>query len=74
MIDTFTYNVEVTSDIATKIRQFAEMGVFSMKGGSCEIHFDAEGNVSQVVTHTHQRVIHNQKVSEVAMKDDIVIV
>lgn len=51
------YSIEVTEDIASKIRIFAEMGVFALKNGSVEIHFDAFGNTSQVVTHTHRRVV-----------------
>ena len=51
------YSIEVTADIALKIRQMAEFGVFSLRGGSCEIHFDAEGKLALVVTHTSQRPI-----------------
>lgn len=54
--DALTYSVEVTEDIATKMRILAELGVFSAKGGSCEIHFDNEGNISQVVKHTYHRL------------------
>ncbi len=53
------YSIEVTEDIATKIRVLAEMGVFALKSGSAEVHFDALGNISQVVTHIHRKVIHN---------------
>lgn len=56
MLTSNLYSIEVTADIATKIRTFAETGVFAMKNGSCEIHCDAEGNISQVVTHTHFKV------------------
>ncbi len=49
------YSIEVTEDIATKIRVMAEANVFSMKGGSCEIHFDAQGTIALIVTHTQQR-------------------
>lgn len=50
------YQIEVTADIALKIRQLAELGVFAIKGGSCELHFDAEGNISQVINHIHHRI------------------
>ncbi len=50
------YSIEVTADIATKIRILAESGVFAAKGSSCELHFDPEGNISQVVTHTYKRI------------------
>ncbi len=53
----------MTEDIATKIRIFAEMGVFAMSNGSVEIHFDGLGNPSQVVTHTHRRVIPTKLVA-----------
>lgn len=55
MIDEFTYNIEVTADIATKIRILAESGFFATRGGSCDVHFDGEGKISQIVTHTHKR-------------------
>lgn len=57
------YSVEVTADIAAKIRILAELGVFAAKGGSCEIHFDMKGNISQVVTHAYHKVIHTEKVA-----------
>lgn len=60
MIEPTLYSIEVTEDIAKKIRTFAEMGVFAMKSGSVEIHFDALGNVSQVVSHIHRKVIHTR--------------
>ena len=50
------YSIEVTEDIATKVRILAETGVFAAKGGSIEIHFDTLGNISQVVTHTYQKL------------------
>lgn len=50
------YNIEVTADIATKMRILAETGVFALKGGSCELHFDTEGNISQIVTHLYQKI------------------
>lgn len=56
MLNSDLYNIEVTADIAAKIRLLAETGVFAMRGGSCELHFDPEGNISQVVTHTHHKV------------------
>lgn len=52
------YSIEVTEDIATKIRILAEYGVFAAKNGSADIHFDAQGNISQVVLHTFHRVMH----------------
>ncbi len=51
-----TYSLEVTEDIAAKMRILAEYGVFSAKNGSCEIHFDTLGNISQIVMHTHHRI------------------
>lgn len=63
MIEPTLYSIEVTEDIASKIRTFAEMGVFAMKSGSVEIHFDSFGNVSQVVSHTHRKVIHTKSIS-----------
>lgn len=51
-----TYSIEVTEDIAAKVRILAESGFFAAKGGSCEVHFDTSGNISQVVTHTYHRV------------------
>lgn len=51
-----TYSIEVTEDIASKIRILAEYGIFAAKGGSCELHFDAQGNISQVVMHTYHKV------------------
>lgn len=51
------YSIEVTADIAKKIRVMAEMGVFAQKSGSCEIHFDTRGDIALVVTHTQQRVV-----------------
>lgn len=62
-IDLPLYSIEVTEDIASKIRIFAEMGVFAMKSGSVEIHFDPLGNVSQVVSHIHRKVIHKPVIS-----------
>lgn len=56
MLTSEMYSIEVTGDIAAKIRSLAETGVFAMRGGSCEVHFDNEGNISQVVTHTYQRL------------------
>lgn len=50
------YAIEVTGDIALKIRQLAEAGLFSAKGGSMEIHFDTEGNISQFVTHSYRKI------------------
>lgn len=55
-MDIPVYSIEVTADIAAKIRVLAELGVFAMRGGNCEIHFDQEGNISQVVTHTYKKV------------------
>lgn len=49
------YNIEVTADIAAKIRILAEYGVFSAKGGSRDIHFDALGNITQIVEHNYLR-------------------
>lgn len=63
--ESILYSIEVTEDIASKIRIFAEMGVFAMKSGSVEVHFDALGNVSQVVSHIHRKVIPMQKVSTI---------
>lgn len=51
------YSIEVTADIALKIRQMAELGVFTTKSGSVELHFDSHGNIAQIVTHTHHKVI-----------------
>lgn len=51
------YSIEVTEDIALKMRQMAESGVFSAKGGSVELHFDSEGNMSQIVTHTYKKLL-----------------
>lgn len=56
MSDSLLFSIEVTADIAAKIRILAEAGVFATKGGSCDIHFDALGNISQVVTHTYTKV------------------
>lgn len=50
------YAIEVTADIAAKIRVLAEQGVFAQKGGSCELHFDTEGNISQIITHTYKKI------------------
>jgi len=55
-MDTNLYSIEVTADIATKIRVMAELGVFAAKSGSCELHFDPEGNISQIVMHTHHKI------------------
>lgn len=71
-MDTILYSIEVTADIATKIRQFAELGVFAQRSGSVEIHFDVKGNIALVVTHTQQRVIPNQKIDEIDVKSVIV--
>lgn len=57
------YVIEVTHDIAAKIRSLAETGVFAMRGGSVEIHFDIEGNISQVVTHSYQKLSTPLKVA-----------
>lgn len=62
------YSIEVTEDIATKIRQMAEFGVFSAKNGSAELHFDANGNLSQVVMHAFHRVIHTPSVQPSILK------
>lgn len=67
------YSIEVTEDIASKIRTLAETGCFRMRNGSLEIHYDAQGNISQVVTHSYQKVIHTPSISEVDMKRDILI-
>lgn len=56
MEDVILYSIEVTADIAAKIRTLAESGVFAMKGGSCDIHFDNQGSISQVVSHTYRRI------------------
>lgn len=56
MLTSKLYSIEVTEDIATKMRVLAEYGVFAMKGGSCELHFDPEGNISQVVIHSYHKV------------------
>lgn len=50
------YSIEVTEDIAAKIRILAEHGVFAAKSGSCDIHFDALGNISQVVVHSFHKI------------------
>lgn len=47
------YQIEVTEDIASKIRLLAESGFFLMKAGSSEVHFDSIGNISQVILHTY---------------------
>lgn len=60
-MDTTLYSIEVTADIALKIRQLAELGVFAQKGGSCDLHFDTEGNISQVVKHTYHKVLSTPK-------------
>lgn len=52
------YQIEVTEDIAAKIRLLAENGVFAQKGGSCDLHFDYAGNISQIVTHSYKKVIN----------------
>lgn len=52
------YQIEVTADIAKKIRLLAEKGVFAMKNGSCDLHFDNNGDISQIVTHTYHRTVH----------------
>lgn len=65
------YSIEVTADIAQKMRVLAETGVFRMRNGSCEVHFDTEGNISQVITHTYQKVIHTKVLDEVDMKGAI---
>lgn len=62
------YSIEVTADIADKIRIMAELGVFAAKNGSCEIHFDSQGNISQVVTHAYHKVVHRKTIGEVDMK------
>lgn len=62
------YTIEVTEDIASKIRTMAELGVFAAKNGSCEIHFDPQGNISQVIIHTYHRVIPKRQIGEVDMK------
>lgn len=58
MLNSNIYSIEVTDDIASKIRVLAEQGIFSAKGGSVELHFDALGNISQVVRHTYTKVIN----------------
>lgn len=47
------YQIEVTEDIASKIRVLAESGFFLMKAGSSEVHFDSAGTISQVILHTY---------------------
>lgn len=47
------YSIEVTEDIAAKIRLLAESGFFAMKSGSSEVHFDSTGAISQIVLHTY---------------------
>lgn len=42
-------NIEVTPDIASKIRFLAEQGVFSMMDGSAELHFK-NGQLLTVMT------------------------
>lgn len=71
-MDTLLYSLEVTADNALKIRQLAELGVFAMKSGSCEIHFDSEGKIVLVSTHMQKRVIPNIPLVNVALKGDIV--
>lgn len=56
MLTSNMYSIEATEDIASKIRILAEQGVFSAKGGSIELHFDIEGNISQIVRHTYHRL------------------
>lgn len=50
------YSIEVTGDIAAKIRAMAEGGVFAMRGGSVELHFDIAGNISQITTHSYKKL------------------
>lgn len=57
-----TYSIEVTEDIAAKIRILWETGLFSMRNGSCEVHMDTMGTISQVILHTYHRI---QKLSTV---------
>lgn len=57
------YSIEVTADIASKIRTLAETGVFAMKSGSCEVHCDPQGNIVRVVIHTHHQINNLNKLS-----------
>lgn len=43
-------NIEVTPDIAAKIKAIAEQGVFTLDTGSAEIHFK-DGNLLKIITH-----------------------
>lgn len=47
------YSIEVTADIAQKIRYLAEVGFFAAKRGKCTVNFDNEGNISSVETHQY---------------------
>ena len=42
--------LEVTEDIAAKIRAFANEGIFALNTGSAELHFK-DGNLLKIVTH-----------------------
>jgi capsule polysaccharide export protein KpsE/RkpR len=45
-------SIEVTPDIATKIRFLGESGFFSMRRGKVTVNFDNAGNISSMETHT----------------------
>lgn len=40
--------IEVTPDIATKIRFMVESGVFDIRGGNATLSFDPKGNLKSI--------------------------
>lgn len=51
MLEPKLYSIEVTEDIAAKIRYLAEIGFFAMKRGKCIVNFTNEGTISSVENH-----------------------
>lgn len=50
MLSSSLIKIEVTPDIAAKIRALAEEGVFTLETGSAEIHFK-DGALLKIITH-----------------------
>lgn len=64
-------SIEVTPDIAAKIRFMAESGIFAMRGGSATLNFAPNGELKSI----KQEVFYNYKTvdNELALRQGVIL-
>lgn len=65
--------IEVSEDIATKIRAMAEQGIFTIDTGSAEVHFK-DGNLLKIITHRTSYPLSSQDIHTLIPETNRVIV